>query len=117
MLFVLGANLAVAKQSFGRRGDSTVSSDKESFLDALVSNMTVEDMGQSILKYSRAIGFISNFTEVLQMHLMFSGDIVGIEGKNELYGMCCTSELHFLTNFILRLYNEVQSRLTNRSRS
>lgn len=25
---------------------------------------------------------------------MFGGDIVGTEGKNELYGMCCTYKAH-----------------------
>ncbi|OTA52506.1 glycoside hydrolase family 3 protein [Hypoxylon sp. EC38] len=40
--------------------------DKVSYIDALVSNMTVEDL-------------------VLQLHLMFAGDIVGVESKNELY--------------------------------
>ncbi|KAK8868955.1 hypothetical protein PGQ11_007533 [Apiospora arundinis] len=39
---------------------------KDSFLDALISNMTVEDL-------------------VLQVHLMFAGEIIGVESKNELY--------------------------------
>lgn len=47
---------------------------------------------------------------------MFSGDIVGTEAKNELYGMCYTvNEMHSLANLGLRLYNEIQSRLTDRS--
>ncbi|KAK6852336.1 glycoside hydrolase family 3 protein [Apiospora arundinis] len=40
--------------------------EKDSFLDALISNMTVEDL-------------------VLQVHLMFAGEIIGVESKNELY--------------------------------
>ncbi|KAI4868842.1 glycoside hydrolase family 3 protein [Hypoxylon rubiginosum] len=40
--------------------------DKSSYIDALVANMTVEDL-------------------VLQLHLMFGDDIVGVESKNELY--------------------------------
>ncbi|KAK8091322.1 beta-glucosidase I [Apiospora phragmitis] len=39
---------------------------KEAFLGALISNMTVEDL-------------------VLQAHLMFAGEIIGVESKNELY--------------------------------
>ncbi|KAH9906993.1 family 3 glycoside hydrolase [Xylariomycetidae sp. FL2044] len=49
-----------------RATSSSSPSHRDVFLDALVSNMTVEDL-------------------VLQMHLMFAGDIVGVESKNELY--------------------------------
>ncbi|KAI1139968.1 glycoside hydrolase family 3 protein [Hypoxylon sp. FL0543] len=52
--------------SLGRNAGRSPSLDKESYIDALVSNMTVEDL-------------------VLQLHLMFGGDIVGVESKNELY--------------------------------
>ncbi|KAK8079408.1 Glycoside hydrolase family 3 [Apiospora hydei] len=47
------------------RGADTPSQ-KESFLDALLANMTIEDL-------------------VLQVHLMFAGEIIGVESKNELY--------------------------------
>ncbi|KAI0181226.1 glycoside hydrolase family 3 protein [Hypoxylon sp. FL1284] len=40
--------------------------DKASYIDALVANMTIEDL-------------------VLQLHLTFGGDIVGVEAQNELY--------------------------------
>ncbi|KAI0594827.1 glycoside hydrolase family 3 protein [Biscogniauxia sp. FL1348] len=40
--------------------------DKDSFIDSLVSNMTIADM-------------------VLQLHLMFGGDIVGLSSDNALY--------------------------------
>ncbi|KAI0142286.1 glycoside hydrolase family 3 protein [Hypoxylon sp. NC0597] len=52
--------------SFERNTGRTLPLDKESYIDALVSNLTVEDL-------------------VLQLHLMFAGDIVGVESKNELY--------------------------------
>ncbi|KAH9996368.1 hypothetical protein F4779DRAFT_607000 [Xylariaceae sp. FL0662B] len=50
------------QKSLGRSVHGRVSPDKASFLDALVSNMTVEDL-------------------VLQLHLMFGGDIVGVESE------------------------------------
>lgn len=68
------------------------------------------------MDYSSGNDFTANFIKVLQVHLMFSGDIVGTEGKNDLYGMCYTvKEMYSLTNLNLRLYNEIQSRLTDRS--
>ncbi|KAI0430436.1 glycoside hydrolase family 3 protein [Xylaria sp. FL1042] len=48
----------------GRNGVKFI--DKDSFIENLVSNMTVEDL-------------------VLQLHLMFGDDIVGPESQNELY--------------------------------
>lgn len=53
------------KGSLGRSIEH-VNLDKEAYIDSLISNMTVEDL-------------------VLQLHLMFGGDIVGVESKNELY--------------------------------
>lgn len=44
-LLVFGLNLAVAERNFGRRAENAITSDKESFIDSLVSNMTVEDLG------------------------------------------------------------------------
>ncbi|KAK7928351.1 glycoside hydrolase family 3 protein [Apiospora marii] len=41
-------------------------SQKDSFLDSLIANMTIEDL-------------------VLQVHLMFAGEIIGVESRNELY--------------------------------
>lgn len=71
-LLLAAAQISLAGESLGH-GDSAVSSDKKSFIDALVSNMTVEDL-------------------VLQFHLMFAGDIVG-KADNELYGVCGFSSL------------------------
>lgn len=68
------------------------------------------------MDYSPGNDSTAHFIKVLQVHLMFSGDIVGTEGKNDLYGMCYTvKEMYSLTNLNLRLYNEIQSRLTDRS--
>lgn len=69
-LLLVGAELSLAGDASGR-GDSAIGSDKSSFIDGLVSNMTVEDL-------------------VLQFHLMFAGDIVG-KADNELYGACAFS--------------------------
>ncbi|KAI1091477.1 glycoside hydrolase family 3 protein [Rostrohypoxylon terebratum] len=55
----------LGKGSLGRNIKQT-NLDKEAYIDSLISNMTVEDL-------------------VLQLHLMFGGDIVGVESKNELY--------------------------------
>ncbi|OTB04246.1 glycoside hydrolase family 3 protein [Hypoxylon sp. CI-4A] len=56
-----------AKNGQSLRGvDDGVALDKDSHINALVSNMTVEDL-------------------VLQLHLMFGSDIVGVESKNELF--------------------------------
>lgn len=44
-LLVLGVNLAVAERNFGGRAENAIASDKESLIDSLVSNMTVEDLG------------------------------------------------------------------------
>ena len=66
-LLLAAAQISLAGKAAGY-GDSAVGSDKKSFIDALVSKMTVEDL-------------------VLQFHLMFAGDIVGKE-DNELYGVC-----------------------------
>lgn len=63
-LLLFGAPLSLAGETSGR-GDGAISTDKKSFIDGLVSNMTVEDL-------------------VLQFHLMFAGDIVG-KADNELY--------------------------------
>ncbi|KAI2775802.1 glycoside hydrolase family 3 protein [Daldinia loculata] len=57
---------AEKEESPGRSDNNTISPDKESYVDGLISNMTIEDL-------------------VLQLHLMFGGDIVGVESKNELY--------------------------------
>ena len=69
-LLLVGAQLSLAGDA-PVRGDSAIGSDKKSFIDGLVSNMTVEDL-------------------VLQFHLMFAGDIVG-KADNELYGVCAFS--------------------------
>ncbi|KAI1099634.1 glycoside hydrolase family 3 protein [Jackrogersella minutella] len=58
--------LSPKQGALGRRVDHADSLNKESYIDALVLNMTVSDL-------------------VLQLHLMFGGDIVGVESKNELY--------------------------------
>ncbi|KAF3070865.1 Xylan 1,4-beta-xylosidase [Daldinia childiae] len=50
----------------GGSDNYAISLDKQSYVDGLISNMTIEDL-------------------VLQLHLMFGGDIVGVESKNELY--------------------------------
>ncbi|KAI1646557.1 glycoside hydrolase family 3 protein [Daldinia loculata] len=60
------AVFAEKEESPGRSDNNTTSLDKESYVDGLISNMTIEDL-------------------VLQLHLMFGGDIVGVESKNELY--------------------------------
>ncbi|KAI1408127.1 glycoside hydrolase family 3 protein [Hypoxylon sp. FL1857] len=60
------ANGFAPEEPFGRHVGRAISLDKDSYIDALVSNMTVEDL-------------------VLQLHLMFGGAIVGVESKNELY--------------------------------
>lgn len=44
-LLVLGVNLVVAEENSGRRAENVITSDKQSFIDSLVSNMTVEDLG------------------------------------------------------------------------
>ncbi|KAI1388646.1 glycoside hydrolase family 3 protein [Hypoxylon trugodes] len=76
ILFLLSAfgRLKTLANGFGAEGEEllgkvdgrSIAADKESFIDALVSNMTIEDL-------------------VLQLHLMFGGDIVGVKSKNELY--------------------------------
>ncbi|KAK7957328.1 Glycoside hydrolase family 3 [Apiospora aurea] len=48
------------------RGQQICPSQKDHFLDALIANMTIEDL-------------------VLQVHLMFAGEIIGVESKNELH--------------------------------
>ncbi|KAI2616353.1 glycoside hydrolase family 3 protein [Hypoxylon sp. NC1633] len=58
--------LAGRGYELGSRVESRNSLDKETFVESLISNMTIEDF-------------------VLQLHLMFGGDIVGVESKNELY--------------------------------
>ncbi|KAI0125821.1 glycoside hydrolase family 3 protein [Xylariales sp. AK1849] len=66
-------------------------SEKELFLDTLVANMTVEDL-------------------VLQIHLMFSGDIIGPQSHDELYGKssCMASRvwLTYLLDFTMRFSPE-----------
>ncbi|KAL7623738.1 hypothetical protein AAE478_005291 [Parahypoxylon ruwenzoriense] len=62
--------LAVRQKLSGTSSDGAISLDKNSYIGALISNMTVEDLGHF---------------EVLQLHLMFGDDIVGAESKNELY--------------------------------
>ncbi|KAK8092387.1 glycoside hydrolase family 3 protein [Apiospora kogelbergensis] len=54
------------KDGLGMSGPKKTSLRKNTFLDALISNMTTEDL-------------------VLQVHLMFAGEIIGVESKNELY--------------------------------
>ncbi|KAI1206222.1 glycoside hydrolase family 3 protein [Annulohypoxylon truncatum] len=60
------ANGSPPKKGSLARNVGQVILDKSSYVDSLISNMTVEDL-------------------VLQLHLMFGGDIVGVESKNELY--------------------------------
>ncbi|KAI1460966.1 glycoside hydrolase family 3 protein [Annulohypoxylon moriforme] len=60
------ANGSPSKRGLPGRSVDRLALDKESYIDSLVSSMTVEDL-------------------VLQLHLMFGGDIVGVESKNELY--------------------------------
>lgn len=57
---------------------------------------------------------------VLQLHLTFGGDIVGVNSDNELYGASDSSSLSFQTlqaalrlTVQARLYNEIQPRLTS----
>ncbi|KAI5920495.1 glycoside hydrolase family 3 protein [Camillea tinctor] len=52
--------------SINQNVDNIPRLDKDSFVDSLVSNMTIEDL-------------------VLQLHLMFGGDIVGVDSDNALY--------------------------------
>ncbi|KAI2467783.1 glycoside hydrolase family 3 protein [Annulohypoxylon bovei var. microspora] len=69
LLLLSGAFGQLEAQANGllpRQGVDQVALDKESYIESLISNMTVEDI-------------------VLQLHLMFGGDIVGVESKNELY--------------------------------
>lgn len=48
VLLLFGGTLAIAGQSSGRRGEDATVTDKKTFIDGLVSNMTVEDLGSSI---------------------------------------------------------------------
>ncbi|KAI1333537.1 glycoside hydrolase family 3 protein [Xylariaceae sp. FL0016] len=54
------------QKSLGRSLYEVGDADKDTFINSLVSEMTIEDI-------------------VLQLHLMFAGDIVGIESRNELW--------------------------------
>lgn len=65
-LFWLTILCTYVHHSVGRGLNGISTLDKSSFLDELVANMTVDDL-------------------VLQLHLMFGGDIVGVQAKNELY--------------------------------
>ncbi|KAK8127189.1 hypothetical protein PG984_008297 [Apiospora sp. TS-2023a] len=56
----------VDQRCLGHQNESEMSTQKDLFLDALVANMTIEDL-------------------VLQVHLMFAGEIIGVESRNELY--------------------------------
>ncbi|XXG96932.1 hypothetical protein Hte_003223 [Hypoxylon texense] len=62
--------------------------DKNSYIDALVANMTVEDL-------------------VLQLHLTFGDDIVGVESKNELYGARPSRRGDFPRSSMIRVYDAI----------
>ncbi|KAK8050879.1 glycoside hydrolase family 3 protein, partial [Apiospora rasikravindrae] len=84
-------------------------SQKDSFLDALISNMTMDDL-------------------VLQVHLMFAGEIIGVESKNELYGIGISHHtmrftpgspigvIHDWYTLNTSQYNELQQLNLNKSR-
>jgi len=92
--------------------------DKEEFIDRLVKNMTIADLGEyrdSV--FANAADFI---LVVLQLHLMFADDIVGQNSDNGLYSMlislhCYTIVYYRCTEMLVsRLHNAKCPRLANR---
>lgn len=70
--------------NFGRDASSTGPQNKTQFIESLISEMTLEDLGRPW----KGEWTIQELTlTVLQLHLMFADDIVGAASHNELYGM------------------------------
>jgi hypothetical protein len=80
------SNLGVGHDSYERRtsGFRSVSNGtKETFLESLIANMTIPELGKLLSSFMM---FLTNLKLVLQLHIMFSDNIVGPDSQNELYG-------------------------------